>query len=132
MKQSMLLVLVGVALTLTGCSKKNSNNPLGTNPETPANVNFTMGLRSGTQGMIIVATPSEDVLLTKIDLSFPAQNFTDTVTNSDPTRVFPKGVVFEINEYVGIDGGQQWVLVFHGTLKSTGKPFTATVNWTVV
>ncbi|MBX2991748.1 MAG: hypothetical protein KF749_11360 [Bacteroidetes bacterium] len=134
MKQTMLLVLFGIALVLAGCSKKNSDNPLSTNPgnETPANVTFSMGLHSGTQGMIIVATPSEDVLLAKVDLHFPAQNFTDTVTNGDPTHLFPKGVTFEINEYVGIEGGQQWVIVFHGTLKSNGKPFTVTVNWTVV
>ncbi len=134
MKHTMLLVLFGVALTLAGCSKKNSGNPITTNPgnETPANVTFAMGLHSGSQGMIVVATPSEDVLLTKIDLSFPAQNFTDTVTNPNPTRVFPKDTTFEINEYVGIEGGQQWIIVFHGTVKATGKPFTVTVTWTVV
>ncbi len=127
----MLMVLAG-ALVLGGCSKKNSN-PLQPNPGTQEPmVTFTMHLQSGTQGMIFVAVPSEDVMLSKVELSFPAQQFTDVITNPNPTRVFPKGQNIELNEYTGIDAGQQWVLKFYGTLVKTGKPFVVTINWTVV
>jgi hypothetical protein len=82
--------------------------------------------------MIIMASPSADVKLTKVELSFPARNFSDTVTNSNPNEVFRKNERFQIGEYDGIDGGQQWVLKFYGTDVATGKAFTVTVNWTVV
>jgi hypothetical protein len=132
MKHTMMLMVLAGALALTGCSKKSSN-PVqpDTGSQQPA-VTFTMHLESGTQGMIFVAVPSEDVTLTKVELSFPAQQFNDLITNPDPSRVFPKGQRITLNEYTGIDAGQQWILKFHGTVVQTGKPFVVTVNWTVV
>jgi PBP1b-binding outer membrane lipoprotein LpoB len=71
MKHTMMLMVLAGALALTGCSKKSSN-PVqpDTGRQQPA-VTFTMHLESGTQGMIFVAVPSEDVTLTKVELSFP-------------------------------------------------------------
>jgi hypothetical protein len=134
MNKILVATILGAMLSLVGCSKKDSGNPLTPNnpPPPAANVTFTMGLQSGSQGMIVLATPNVDVKLTKIELSFPAQQFNDVVNNPQPDRVFPKGTNFQINEYTGIDGGQQWVLKFTGTEVATGKPFTVTVNWTVV
>jgi hypothetical protein len=135
MKNALMILLAGAMLSLVGCSKKDSGNPITPgNPAAPpaANITFTMGLQSGSQGMIIVATPNVDVKLTKIELSFPAQQFNDVVNNPQPDTVFPKGTRFEIGEYTGIDGGQRWVLKFTGTEVASGKPFTVTVNWTVV
>jgi hypothetical protein len=125
------LALAG-ALTLVGCSKKNSNNPVTPNQPAGATVTFTMHMESGTQGMIFVASPSEDVRITKVEVSFPAQQFHETVTNPTPATVFPRGSTIQIGEYTGIETHQQWVLVFYGTIASTGKPFTVTVNWDVV
>jgi hypothetical protein len=82
--------------------------------------------------MIFVASPSVDVKLTKVDVSFPAQQFTDVITNPQPERIFPRNSNIQLNEYTGVNGGQQWVLVFHGTIAATGQAFTVTVNWTVV
>lgn len=132
MKHTMMLMVLAGALALTGCSKKSSN-PVqpDTGRQQPA-VTFTMHLESGTQGMIFVAVPSEDVTLTKVELSFPAQQFNDLITNPDPSRVFPKGQRIRLNEYTGIDAGQQWILKFYGTVVQTGKSFVVTVNWTVV
>jgi hypothetical protein len=132
MKQLLTLTLLASALVVGGCSKKNSN-PVQPNPGTQQpTVGFTMSLQSGSQGMIFVAVPSEDVMLTKVELSFPAQQFNDVITNPNPARVFPKGQRIELNEYTGIDAGQQWVLKFYGTLVRTGTPFVVTINWTVV
>lgn len=132
MKQLLMAMVLAGALIIGGCSKKNSN-PVQSNPSTQEpTVSFTMHLQSGTQGMIFVAVPSQDVMLTKVELSFPAQQFNDVITNPNPTRVFPKGQNIQLNEYTGIDAGQQWVLKFYGTLVATGKPFVVTVNWTVV
>ncbi len=132
MKQLLMPMVLAGALVISGCSKKNSN-PLQANPGTQEPpVAFTMHLESGSQGMIFVAVPSEDVMLTKVELSFPAQQFNDVITNPNPARVFPKGQSIQLNEYTGIDAGQQWVLKFYGTFVRTGKPFVVTVNWTVV
>ena len=82
--------------------------------------------------MIFVAKPNVDVKLTKVEVSFPEQSFADTLTNPNPSEVFPKDSNIQLNEYTGIDAGQQWVLKFYGTVASTGQAFAVTVRWTVV
>ena len=135
MNRFLMTLLLGAALTIAGCSKKNSNNPITTpaNQEPPATaVTFAMHLESGSGGMIFVASPSEDVTIAKVEVSFPAGQFSETVTNPNPQTVFPKNSNIQINEYTGIEAHQQWVLVFYGTVVSTGKVYTITVNWDVV
>ncbi|MBI5474208.1 MAG: hypothetical protein HY961_17880 [Ignavibacteriae bacterium] len=135
-KRTLMTFGLAAVLALVGCSKKSDNpvtpGTINNGGNEQVNVNFTMHLESGTQGMIFIASPSEDVRLTKVELSFPAQSFRDTINNPNPTAVIAKNSNIQINEYTGIEGGQQWVLVFYGTLASTGKPFTKTINWTVV
>ncbi len=130
--KSLLAMLALIILFVAGCSKKNSSNPVDAPGNTQPAVNFTMHLESGSQGMVIFAKPDVDVKLTKVVLSFPAGNFTDTVTNDNPQTVFPKNIAIQLGEYTGIDGGQQWVLTFHGTIAATGQQFVKTINWTVV
>ncbi len=128
-----LIALVFAAFVLvTGC-KKDSGNPVVPNitPPPPA-VTFTMHMESGTQGMIFVASPSVDVKLTKVVVTYPAQQFTDTIVNPEPELVFPRNSNIQLNEYTGVDVHQQWVLVFYGTIAATGQAFTVTVNWDVV
>jgi hypothetical protein len=118
-------------LFATGC-KKDSANPISTPVPSQPNVTFTMHMESGTQGMIFVATTGADVKLTKVIIRYPAENFTDTVTNPNPETVILKNSNIQLNEYTGINTHQQWVLVFHGSLASTGEAFVVTVNWDVV
>ena len=130
MKYPFALLLFGATLLIAGCSKKDSN-PLvppagGTLPT------FTMHLESGTQGMKVFASPSMDVRLTQVILSFPAQQFSDSLTNPSPADVFPKDANIELGEYSGIEGGQVWVLKFIGFDAATNQPFEVTMNWTVV
>ncbi len=82
--------------------------------------------------MKIFASPSTDVRLTQVILSFPAEQFTDSLTNPSPNDVFPKNGNIELGEYSGIEGGQQWVLKFIGFDATTNQPFEVTMNWTVV
>jgi hypothetical protein len=132
MKHMFPLLLVAAVL-FSGCSKKDSNPMIPSNPTpTPVNVTFTMHLESGTQGMIFVASPNEDVKLTKVVLSFPAQQFVDEVTNPNPNTVFPKDSNIHLSEYTGIEGGQQWEITFTGFLASNNRAFTVKINWTVV
>ncbi len=82
--------------------------------------------------MIVFASPNVDVRITKIDLTFPAQQFSDTIVNPQPDTVFPKGSSIQLNEYSGINGRQRWVLKFTGVVVATGKSFTVAMNWDVV
>jgi outer membrane biogenesis lipoprotein LolB len=134
MKNSLMILLAGAMLTLVGCSKKDSGNPITPNTPTPqqTNVTFTMHMESGTQGMIFVASPNVDVKLTKIEVSFPAGNFSETITNPNPNTVIPKNSNVQFAEYTGIETHQQWVLKFYGMVAATGEAFTVTVNWDVV
>ena len=134
MNRVLLSLILGSTLLVIGCSKKSSNNPVSVinDPPPAKSVTFTMHLESGTQGMIFVATPSEDVTIAKVDISFPAQGFAETVENPNPTAVIAKNSNIQIQEYVGVDAGQKWVLTFYGTIASTGKSFKITVNWDVV
>ena len=132
MKNVLMAVMLGGLVVLAGCSKKNSDNPVGPGlGETPT-VKFTMHLESGTEGMIFVASPSADVMLAKVTVSYPPQQFTNTITNPDPATVIAKGSNIQIGEYTGVEAKQVWELTFVGTDATTNKPFTVKFNWEVV
>lgn len=91
-----LLVIAVAALMFAGCSKKDSSNPVVASDPKP-NVASIMHLESGTQGMIVFASSSVDVKLSKIDLTFPAHQFSDVIVNPQPDTVFPKGSRIQLN-----------------------------------
>ncbi len=131
MKILLVALLLGGLVVVAGCSKKDSN-PVGPSlPAAPA-VNFTMHLESGTQGMIFVASPDADVMLQKVTLKYPPQQFENTIENPDPSQVIAKGSNIQIGEYTGIEANQVWVLTFVGTHVASNKPFSITMNWTVI
>lgn len=131
MKRLLVAVLLGGLVAVTGCSKKSSNPTGPVVPETPA-VKFTMHMESGTQGMIFVASPDADVTLEKVTVKYPPQQFENTIQNPDPTTVIAKDSNIQLGEYTGIEMNQVWVLTFVGTDVTTHKPFTITMNWTVI
>ncbi len=128
MKNLLSAVFLGGLIGLTGCSK-NSNNPVA--PALPA-VAFTMHMESGTQGMIFVASPSMDVRLEKVVVTYPPQQFSNTISNPDPTTVIAKGSNIQIGEYTGVEMKQVWVLTFVGSDPTTNRPFAVTMNWEVI
>ena len=131
MTRSLLVVLVASTLVLAGCSKKSSN-PVTPAPTPAANVAFTMHMESGTQGMIFVASPSMDIMLTKVSVAYPPAQFAETMDNPNPATVFAKGSNIQIGEYTGVDARQKWTLVFVGTVAATGQPFVTTMEWEVI
>ncbi len=131
MKTLLMAVLLGSLLVVAGCSKKSSNPVAPSLPATP-NVAFTMHMESGTQGMIFVASPSADVILEKIVVTYPPAQFTHTITNPDPATVIVKGSNIQIGEYTGVEMHQIWVLTFVGTNPATNRPFSLTMNWEVI
>jgi hypothetical protein len=133
MKRVLPLLLFASVLVLGGCSKKN--NPVTSDPVTPppaTNVTFSMSMWSGSEGMIFIARPNVDVKLSAVYLSYPAGQFADTLSNDNPEVVFPKESNIQLNEYSGVEGGQQWILRFIGKVAATNQPFEVTVHWTVV
>jgi hypothetical protein len=132
MKRLVVALLLGGLVGLAGCSKKDSNNPLiPALPATPA-VKFTMHMESGTQGMIFVASPDADVKLQKVVVTYPPQQFVNSIENPNPTQVIAKGSNIQIGEYTGIEQNQVWVLTFVGTHVATNKPFSIVMNWEVI
>lgn len=129
MQRLLTLFLFALLILPAGC-KKDSPNPVS--PPPVAEVRFTMHLESGSEGMVFVARASDDVKLTRVIASYPAEQFVDTIDNPQPDRIFPKNSDIRLNEYTGISTHQQWVIIFHGTIATTGKQFVVTVNWDVV
>ncbi len=132
MKNLLVTAFLGSLLLLAGCSKNSSNNPLTPLQPATSNVAFIMHMESGTQGMIFVASPSVDVRLEKVVVTYPPQQFSNTVTNPDPTTLIAKGSNIQIGEYTGVEMKQIWVLTFVGTDATTNRPFTVTMNWEVI
>lgn len=110
----------------TGCKKDNPVSPV------TSSVTFTISTQPGTQGgTVMLAAPSVDVVITQVDVSVPAENFTDTV-QGDGTTVFPANQPAAIDEYTGVQSGQQWVFRFQGKIgSSTGQAFDVSTNYTI-
>lgn len=96
-------------------------------------VTFTMGTTPGQQGgTIFTFRPSTTVTVTTVTLKLPAQQFEDPLTNPNPTEVYNSQNTYEIEEYTGVQTGQQWQFIFVGKLgSSTGTAYNVTVNYTI-
>ncbi|MFZ1292014.1 MAG: hypothetical protein WAR79_18095 [Melioribacteraceae bacterium] len=94
-------------------------------------VAFTIGTSQGEQGGIyFTAAPSVSVKITKVTVSLPAQQFTD-ILQGDGVTVFNANEAVLLQEYVGVENGQQWTFQFEGSLASSNQTFSVTSNFTV-
>lgn len=122
---TLFVFVLFVALMAQGCG----SDPVSAN----ANVNFTMAAYNTQAGNVdFTATPSADVKLTKLVLTLPAQNFSDTLTDNG-TTVYTANTAYTLGrEYQGVASGQQWKFYFTGTLASDNTPFTdLVVDYTI-
>ncbi len=136
--QSLVLVSL-IAIIVTGCRDNGTSgtitDPFGTgtglgNNNTPG-VTFTVRTVQGQQGgTIFTATPSVSVKITKVTISLPAQQFEDVIYG-DGTTVYQGNQTVMIQEYLGVEAGQQWTLKFEGTLANNNQAFNVTTNYTV-
>lgn len=113
------------AIIAQGCG----SDPVSAN----ANVNFTIAAYNTQAGNVdFTATPSADVKLTKLVITLPASNFSDTLTDNG-TTVYTAGTAYTLGrEYQGVTQGQQWKFFFTGTLASDNTPFTdLAVDYTI-
>ncbi len=130
-----LFLIMGVLLVL-GCS----DNATGPNTGglggggTTGGVTFTIGQTQGSQqgSTMFTLKPSVDVTITTITAKLPAQQFEDILTNPNPDAVVSSQNTYELEEYTGVQAGQQWQFVFVGKIgSSTGAAYTVTANYTV-
>lgn len=94
-------------------------------------VTFKISSTQGNQGgVIFTATPSVAVKITQVTLSLPAQQFNDVIQD-DGTTVYEANVAAGLQEYTGVESGQQWTFKFQGTIASNNQAFTVTQNYTI-
>lgn len=134
MRKILSISIVFLAILFLGCdddSNTGVTDPFGggTNAGT-GNVTFSMSAIQGQQGVIFIATPSAAVKITKVTVSLPAQQFTDVLTD-DGTTVFNANEGVQLDEYTGVESGQQWTFNFEGSLVNGGQSFNVASNYTI-
>ena len=97
-------------------------------------VTFKITSRPDQQGgTIFSATPSVAVKVSKVTISVPAQQYSETF-QFDGTTVVNANVTEALIQYPagsGVASGQQWTFKFEGTLASNNQAYTATSNYTI-
>ena len=108
------IVIILVAVILTGCSK-NSNviGPNNLNNQPSFQITQQAGLNGGTEFLF---KPSFNVMISRIVSKYVAQQFADTINYTNVNYVYSKDTTYVINEYTGVENGQQWVFEFTGSL----------------
>ena len=126
-------------LFLFNSCSNNSGNPTGTGGGGGGvgggggggSVTFGITQAAGNTGIIFYATPSAAVVITNVNVSVPAAQYTKDFPDATGT-VYQANKAVEINEFTGVASGQKWVFVFTGKLGSTtGTAFSVTSNYTV-
>lgn len=139
MKKLFSLFLIMGVLIVVGCGDNAPTAPAGggiggggTGGGGTGSVTFTMGQTPGQQGGTkFTFKPSVDVIITTVTVKLPAQQFEDPLTNPDPNTVVSAQNTYELEEYTGVQAGQQWQFVFVGKIGSTtGAAYTVTANYT--
>ena len=136
MKRFFFLFLTISVLLVFGC-KDNATGPTTGGfggGGTGGGVTFTMGTTQGSQqgSTMFTLKPSVDVTITTITAKLPAQQFEDLLTNPTPDAVVSSQNTYELEEYTGVQSGQQWEFVFVGKIgSSTGTAYTVTANYTI-
>jgi hypothetical protein len=124
-----LIVAFLVAVTVSGCSKGgNILGPNNTNNQVSFAISQQAGYYGGTQFLF---KPSVDVKISRIISNYPAQQFSDTLSYANVNYVYSKDTVYIINEYTGIQNGQQWNFNFSGSVPGQQNPnYNVTINYT--
>ena len=132
MKIKLKILILVLLATVFGCSNSSDN---GGNPLFPnlgggnGSVSFEVKTQPGNQGgTLFLIKPSVDVKIQKVTVQ--VQNFTDEL-QGDPNTIYKKDTWYELEEYTGVQQGQQWTFNIVGQIASNGQNFNVTVNYTV-
>lgn len=130
MKKALLLTIFSALVFVWGCKDDSGGtNPFG--PGGSGTVTFTMQGQGTQTAYSFYFQPSVNVKVTRILASLPAQNYTDTIPNSNASYVFSKDSAYTWYTYSGVNSGQQWSFTFTGTIASDNSAYTASSNFTV-
>ncbi len=126
-KISMALILM-TAIIVSGCSK--SGNVVGPNN---SQVSFQISQQAGQNGGVdFLFKPSADVRISRIVSIYQQQQFTDTISYTNVNYVYSKDTTYIINEYTGVQNGQQWNFNFTGSMPGQqNSNYSVTSNYTV-
>lgn len=126
-KLPIIFIILAVALT-AGCNK--NDNVLGPlNSQVSFQISQQYGLNGGVEFLF---KPSEDTKISRIISIYPAQQFADTLSSGNVNYVYSKDTVYIINEYSGVQTGQQWNFNFTGTTPGQNSSgYNVTSNYTV-
>jgi hypothetical protein len=135
MKKLFSLLLTGIILLFSSCSKDDdkNNNPL--NPGIGGNVTFTAALaQDDQQDLYFEFTPSANVVITSMSAQCLALNLNETVGDDEiPDDIFGPNQPLYVGPITeNLQQGQQWTFTMQGKVGSaTGQAFSATTNFTV-
>jgi len=97
-------------------------------------VTITISSRQEQDGStVFAATPSVAVKLSKLTVSVPAEQYTESF-QFDGTTVVNANVTEDFLQYpanAGVATGQQWTFQFEGTLAADNQAFNITSNYTI-
>jgi hypothetical protein len=113
-----------------GCNKNDGIlGPNGFNNQ----VSFQISQQNGQNGGVeFIFQPSVDTKISRVISKLPAQQFADTINAPNPNYLYSKDSLYFINEYIGVQNGQQWNFDFTGTVPGMNNSnYTVTANYTV-
>ena len=133
MKSKLKILILLIIAIVTSCNKDDDG---GGNPFLPglgggnnSGVSFEVKTQPGNQGgTIFLLKPNQDVKIQKVIVQ--VQNFTDEVLG-DPNTIYKKDTWYELEEYTGVQQGQEWSFNIIGQVAANGQSFNVTVKYTV-
>jgi hypothetical protein len=125
--KTLILPILLLGIIIGGCSKNGSvTGPNGNNNQ----VSFQISQQGGNNGGVqFLFKPAADVKISRIISKLPAEQFADTISYTNTNYVYSKDTTYVINEYTGIQAGQQWNFNFTG-LGSNNSNYYVSVNYT--
>ncbi len=126
------IFLIGTFITLiiSGCSKNDGiMGPGSMNQQVSIAVSQQNGYYGGTQFLF---RPSVDVKINRIISKYNNQQFADTISYGNQNYIYSKDTTYIVNEYSGVQNGQQWIFDFTGSIPGQNNSnFNTTTNYTV-
>ncbi|RPI18958.1 MAG: hypothetical protein EHM58_03625 [Ignavibacteriae bacterium] len=124
------LVVLAILLTsITGCKKNDSLMGPDQNMQVSFQISQQQGINGGVQFLF---KPSSDTKISRIVSKFPAEQFADTMSYTNPNYIYSKDTTYIINEYTGVQQEQQWKFDFSGNTQSgTNSGYNVTTDYTV-
>ena len=127
-KFSVIFVILAMAI-VAGCKNDGVVGPNNLNNQ----VSFQISQQYGQSGGVdFLFRPSVDVKISRVICIYQAQQIADTINNQFTNYVYSKDSVYFINEYIGVQNGQQWNFNFTGSLPgNNNSSYNVTSNYTV-